>query len=120
TEDVLFVALSILPRVSRVEAIQPAIDENIRSCRHYVQVIGEGWGPSGRNFEASFRLAMQCAADPALPMREVALFRKSTSPAPVPGGEYLRVIDYSSLESFKDQLDGLLAGWLDSVPRTES
>src|SRR4051812_4325507 len=72
-KGILFVSVSVPPAISSVAGFQNALEENIRSCRHYVQVLGETWGPAGRNFEASFELAAKCAVDPAMPMRELAL-----------------------------------------------
>jgi hypothetical protein len=125
-KGVLLVAVSITPTVASLASFQNALDENIRACRHYVQVLGESWGPPGRNFEASFELAAKCAADPAMPMREVALLWKADTggrpvdPAVVQvrqrSADWLRVSPYFGIDSFKEQLHALLTRWVPEIP----
>lgn len=122
-KGILFVSLSIVPLVVNMTVFQGTIDENIRSCRHYVQVLADTWGPPQRSFKRSFDLARQCAADPAMPMREVALLCKEMpSDHPVESGVLearkeaeqgrLRSLTFSDPGSFRQQLRGLLAAWL--------
>jgi hypothetical protein len=128
-KGILLVSLSVTPTVASVAAFQNAIDENIRTCRYYVQVLGESWGPSGRNFEPSFELAAKCAADPAMPMREVALLWKaenggrpvdaSVLDARQRSAEWLRVSPYFGMDSFKEQLRALLTKWVAEISATE-
>lgn len=119
-QGILLVSLSLVPNVASLAAFQGAIDENIRSCRHYIQILGDTWGPPMRSFEGSFELARRCAADPALPMREVALMWKA-SDQPLqgklkklkedpPGG--VRIFEFEDTGSFQKQVRDLLIEWL--------
>ena len=73
-----------------------------------------------RSFEKSFELARKCVADPAMPMREVALMWKTTEqPLEIklqalkdtaPGD--LRIFEFADTESFQRQVRGLLTQWL--------
>ena len=73
---VLFVPVSIPLNMTDKRMFQPVIDENIRACRYYVQVIGNQPDPPHRDFRPDCALAMACAADPAWPMSEVAAMTK--------------------------------------------
>ncbi len=65
---VLFVPVSIVPNLTNKEWFQSAINENVRECAFFVQL--------GMNFEREYKLAQECMADPALPMRDVARVRE--------------------------------------------
>lgn len=78
---ILFVSISIVPHMIDKRPYQAVVGENIRSCRHYIQVLEDTWGPPQRNFERDYALASQCVGDPSLPMHEVAvLFKKPLVP----------------------------------------
>src|SRR5215475_3739834 len=81
---ILYVPVS-LGSVPDKRPYQYAVTDNIRACRHYIQVLdalppdqppNAIWGPPQRNFESDLRLALACSADPALPMCEVAVLLK--------------------------------------------
>ena len=79
---VLFVPVTLAWHTQDKLPIQPTIDQNIRDCRYYVQVIENTWGPPHRSFEREYALAVECLADATLPMRGVAvLFKTSAVPA---------------------------------------
>ena len=123
---ILFVAVSIVPHLVNIPAFQSAIDENIRDCQYYVQVLGDTWGPPSRNFEGCFALARKCADDPALPMLGVVLMCKDLHPdrpadaaviqsrKEVSQGNVL-CVSFSDIPSFRLQLRALLAAWLPDV-----
>jgi len=125
-QGILFVAVSIVPHLVNIPAFQGAIDDNIRDCRYYVQVLGETWGPPNRNFEGSFALARKCAADPALPMRDVVLMCKDVTAdrqveaAALQSREEasrggVHGVTFADIPSFRQQLRDLLAAWLPEV-----
>jgi hypothetical protein len=95
---ILFVPVSIPLNMADKRVFQPAIDENIRSCRYYVQVIGGGEPAPHRNFDADYALAVACAADPAAPMCEV-----------------VALLEYSSMDEYSAHWRGLLSRWLESL-----
>jgi hypothetical protein len=76
---VLFVALSLVPRMVDKRPYQAAVDENIGSCRYYILLLTDGWGPDQRNLHRDFALARRCEDDPARPMRQVVLMRRATA-----------------------------------------
>ena len=109
--DILFVPVSIVPNMVDLNLFQNVIDENVRSCRYYIQVLGDTWGAFPRNFERYFELAKTCAAAADLPMREVAALIK-----PLPArltAEGARSLEFHDLESYRLHLRALLSGWLE-------
>jgi hypothetical protein len=113
THNILFVSVSIVPNMASLAAFQKVLDENVEACRYYVQVLGDAWADSRGNFQRYFEVARKCAADPQLPMKEVVVLSKS-----MPGkltAEGVRNLEFSDLESYKEQLRGLLAEWLETL-----
>jgi hypothetical protein len=129
---ILFVSISIVPGVADKRGFQSAINENIRTCRYYVQVLEDTWGWPEKNFERDHALAVRCAADPELPMQEVAVFfKKPLVPHQVePSITQLKqsleavalesavetAVDFETLEQYRVALHALLAKWLETVP----
>jgi hypothetical protein len=117
---ILFVPVS-LTSIGDKRPLQYAIDDNIRECRHYLLLLTEDWGPPQRNFHYDYELALQCADDPALPMKTVDVMIKDRRAAqslprdpasvPLPAA----AATYSSLAEFDEYVNGLLAGWLGSL-----
>jgi hypothetical protein len=98
--------------------LQYTVNENIRAVRHYILTIDEDWGPKERNFERDYRLAVACAADPALPLCQTAiLLRRQPDGTPAPFGATLEAagigrIDYATVDDFKQTVRRLLCEWL--------
>ncbi len=120
---ILFVSVSIVPGLVDKRALQPAVSENIRACRYYIQVLEDTWGPPQKNFERDYALAAQCAADPAQPMQEVTvLFKKPLVPHQVEPAiaELKRQLDadadFADISQYERRLHALLARWLETVP----
>lgn len=106
--------------------LQYAIDENIRDCSYYVLLLADDWGPVERNFRSDYQLALECAADPGLPMQSIAVLRKrlrgavraggtAASLAPPSGDLPEAHADFSTIEEFDECVGALLAGWLESI-----
>jgi hypothetical protein len=120
--EILFVSVSIVPQLSDKRVFQGAIGENIRSCRYYVQILEDSWGPPQKNFERDYALAMKCAADPALPMEDVAVFYKKpllpdrVEPAVNELKARLAAPEFEAVAEFKEQLRRQLSSWLESLP----
>jgi hypothetical protein len=117
---ILFVPVSIPVNMPDKRFFQPAVDENIRSCRYYVQVFGNNPWPPHRNFAPDYALALDCAADPASPMCEVAaLVGKAASIGSPDTNVFLahRVLEYSTIEEFTARCQELLTRWLESIVR---
>jgi hypothetical protein len=95
---------------------QFSVEDNIRACRYYILLLDKDWGPAERNFENDYRLALQCAADPALPMQSVAvLHKKQLSGQPLPAGMPEPESTFSTHAEFRDCIDTLLSKWLEPV-----
>ena len=106
--QVLFVPVSLI-NIGDKRPVQYVIDENIEACRHYLLVLTDSWGPEQRNFRKDYLLALQCQADPKLPMAEVCVLHKRfpSEPAlpegfPTPDGEF------STMDQFVEQLTAFL------------
>jgi hypothetical protein len=104
-------------------SFQYAVSENIRECRHYLQLFdtapGEGWGVPERNFERDYCLAIECSSNPALPMHEVAVLAKK--PAILPPGitAGTEVREFTELTEFRAELLELLERWLANLTAPE-
>src|SRR5579863_6037399 len=118
-EGILFVPVSVLPNLTNLNIFQKSVDENVRACRFFVQVLDHTWGPATRNFEPQYQLATQCCAG-------VSLFFKAPNGRPVdPAVSQLResllaaqdprAIDFESLDDFKTRLRSQLSDWLQSI-----
>lgn len=117
-KGVLYVPVT-LTNVADKRPVQYAVDENIRDCRHYILVLSEDWGPAARNFRNDYQLALQCVADPSLPMHSVAvLAKKDPSGAPLAPGLPEPKVTFSTLAEFDECVNSLLADWLDSLVST--
>jgi hypothetical protein len=121
---ILLVCVSFLPNVSDKRSFQHAVNDNIRACRYYIQLLEDTWGTPEKHFGRDYALAVECAADPNMPMQEVAIlykkpfdddlvdarvaaFRKE-HPAP----------EFEKLDQFKSLLHGLLERWLETMTPT--
>jgi hypothetical protein len=118
---VLFVPVALRPGQDK-RPYQFAVEENIRACRHFILLLSEGWGPVERNFESDYRLALQCVADKALPMRSVAVLgKRQLSGEPRPSVHDLAAglpepqATFSTTTEFGECLKALLASWLESL-----
>jgi hypothetical protein len=109
--NILFVALSIVPRVTYKPVYQDAIDENVRSCAFFVQLFGGTWGPPERNFEQDYQLAAKCEASADLPMKGIAVFLKEGAAEQSINGSAPRY-SYRDLDEFKQRLRETLSAWL--------
>jgi hypothetical protein len=113
----LFAPVTIVPSVLDKRAFQGAVNENIRSCSFFVQVLEDTWGPPEKNFERDYALALRCAADPALPMREVAVLCKRpllphrVEPEVAELKRRLDSPDFVSIAEFEQRLRDLLSRW---------
>ena len=113
----LYVPVSLL-NIHDKRPHQYTVEENIRECMYYVLVPADGWGPPERSFERDYRLALACAADPALPMRETAiLLRNQPDGAPSPFASTLDAMSYAytgftTIGDFQAAITDLLQTWL--------
>ena len=114
---VLYVPVSLTSIVDK-RAYQYTVEENIRDCRHYILAVSEDWGPRERNFERDYRLALECRADDALPLRQTAiLVRNQPGGGPSPFLTTLAAAGFngaafSGVDDFQQIVRGLLAEWL--------
>jgi hypothetical protein len=123
---VLFVPVSLTPNMADKRLYQPAVDENIRCCRYYVQVIGNSWGPPEKNCERDYALARECRDNGALPMEAVVVLFKSAGGGRPPEPEVARLraslehgngphYDFSTMEEYRQVWWPLLTGWLETA-----
>lgn len=125
--NILFVSVSLPPYATDKRPYQAAMSENIRACRYYVQLLEDTWGPPQKNFERDYAIACKCAADPNLPMEEVAVFFKKpllphqVEPSVIELKQKLEAenigphADFDTVGEFGQQLHQLLAKWLETV-----
>ena len=78
-DGVLFAPASLRPPINA--AVQKAaIDSNIRTCEFFIQIFGEQWPDPV--FEGFVDYALECAADPTMATRQVAVLFRSFPTAP--------------------------------------
>ena len=115
-DGVLFAPASLRPPINA--AVQKAaIESNIRTCEFFVQIFGEKSPDSV--FGGFVDYALECAADPNLATRNVAvLFRNYDSAAPELhlirerlAGEGSCERDFSDSPDLSQQLANLLRAW---------
>lgn len=108
---ILYVPVSLV-NVRDKRPVQYVVDENIRDSRHFILLLSENWGPIERNFENDYLLARECAADPALPMHEVALLRRiERSGRPLADGIPEPDAAFATMDEFKECIRSLLERW---------
>jgi hypothetical protein len=111
SKGILYVPVSLV-NIRDKRPVQYAVEENIRDARHFILLLSEDWGPAERNFEEDYLLARECAADPALPMREVALLHRiGRSGRPLADGIPEPDAGFSTMEEFTQCVNGLLSRW---------
>ena len=115
----LFVPVSVLPNLTNMIVYQASIDENVRACRFFVQVLDHTWGPPTRDFEHAYQLATECCTGVSLFFKapngrpiepRVSSLRESLSTA-----QNLPVTDFEGLEDFSAHLWSQLSTWLRSI-----
>jgi hypothetical protein len=117
-KGILFVPVS-LAYIMDKRPLQHAVDDNIRECRHYILVLEEDWGPKERNFRRDYALALECLADPALPMRDVAVLLKKPPAGISPAEDFPEPrAAFSTREEFAECIDNLFSAWLQAIPST--
>jgi hypothetical protein len=111
-QGILYVPVSLLNMADK-RPFTYVIQENIRDSRHYLLVPGEDWGPVERNFRRDYQYALQCAADPKLPMRDVAILLRRPLPGePAPDGFPPPDGEFDSIDEFKQLARRLFSRWL--------
>ena len=112
---ILFVPVSVVPNLTNLAVFQSVVDENVRACKFFVQVLDHTWGPATRNFEHCFQLATQCCASVSLLLKVpngrqiepgVVALRESDDP---------RALDFDGIEDFRARLRSQLSVWLRSM-----
>src|SRR3979490_1799549 len=69
---ILMVSVSLPANLAFKSAYQSVVDQNVRDCRFYVQILEDTWGPPERSFHREYKLAHKCLEDPQSPMEGVA------------------------------------------------
>ncbi len=124
-QGILLVAVSLPETTLDKRPYQAVLGENIRACRYYLQLLEDTWGPPQRNFERDYALALACAADPEMTMKEVAVFfKKPLLPQQVEEGvKELKAskqaegsyAEFSKPAELRRLLDPLFESWLSTL-----
>lgn len=112
-KGVLFVPVA-LTNVRDKRPLQYTVDDNIQQCSYFVLLLAAEWGPVERNLRCDYELALECLADPTLPMQGVAFLKKVKPASEAPPADDLpepRATFYTPAE-FTECLNGLLTAWL--------
>ena len=100
-----------------------AVEENVRQCAYFVQVLNDSWG-MGDSFKGLYPFAAACRDNPNEPMQEMAVFIKGSGS----GKSLLQSIDtpgvpvfiFNSNEEFTAGLRTLLTQWIRSATVSET
>jgi hypothetical protein len=121
---VLFIPVT-LRGAAAAGGVNAAVLENVRDAHFFVQVFGRNWGPAAAGSSDLFEYALECRADPALPMREVAVLLKAVDPAQSPeAAEFLQSMErrgypkvsaFDSVPELERTLTELLTAWRASL-----
>jgi hypothetical protein len=108
----------------QIEGNRAIVSDNVRWSSYFIQTFQDDWGPRDQ-FYKLFLLALECRDDAAMPMRDVVVCLKD---APHERDaeilEFRRelaertdvnLIRYSKPEDMREQLEGVLRGWTESV-----
>jgi hypothetical protein len=97
-------------------------EANVRMCDFCLYIFGEDWqGPAFRDL---IRLAINCAADPAMPMRKVAVLFRNSSGADAQVRQLRETLlqegkcdirDFQDQAELPQQLEAIYAIWYASV-----
>jgi len=118
-EGILFAPASF-PTGFNATMLQAAVKNNIRNAVFFLGFFGED--PTEPVFKRFVEYALECADDPALPLRRVTLFFKDSEDVD-PEMIALRqrwvgqcdVLLYRRLANLAPQIEDLLAGWFAAV-----
>jgi hypothetical protein len=117
-QGVLFVPVSVIPNIVNLRFYQPVIEQNLRDCTFFVQLLGNTWGAPPRDFEWIYSLACGMQRAPDALLREVAVFVKSTTPAVEASVSLLRqslpdgsMREFEDLAQLKECLRAQLSSW---------
>ena len=122
-KGLLFVPVS-LTNIRDKRPYQFVVEENLRDSRYYILALCDGWGPPERNFQRDYQLALEHCANPALPMRDVALLVRSPASQPsafaveLAGAGYPAVA-FADVEDFICVVRGRVSQWLSTEPPGE-
>jgi hypothetical protein len=108
----------------QIEENRAIVSDNVRWSSYFIQVFQDDWGL--RNlYHKLFLLALECREDAAMPMRELVVclkddpherdaeileFRRELAER-----TDVHLIRYSKIEDMREQLEGVLRGWAESV-----
>lgn len=95
---------------------QYVVDENIEDSSAWIVFVQDNWGPTERNFENDYHLALRCLGDPSRPMRHVSLLRKiQPSGKPLDPAMPEPAAAFSSPEEFDLCITGQLSSLLEKI-----
>jgi hypothetical protein len=75
SRGILFVPVAASSALRGIAPVE--VRENIRACRHYIEVVPAGAGAPEDNPQHDYAFAAECCADPSLPMKEVVVLRRA-------------------------------------------
>ncbi|HEY3824387.1 MAG TPA: hypothetical protein VGL82_07495 [Bryobacteraceae bacterium] len=109
---ILLVPVSLLPHMTDKRAFQLAVDQNVRDCKFYLQVLQNSWGPPERNFKRDYNTASQYAARSILfkALNGGEIEPKISDLKRESGGA-----EFTDPEDFRRQVHSLLSNWLASL-----
>ena len=103
---ILLVPVSLPINMTDKRVYQAAIDANVRSCRYFVQVLHDTWGPAAMNFEREFAMAAECAG-------RAVLIKAPGLELP----EQAAAKEFRDLDEFKSLLLLQFKEWLATIPK---
>ncbi len=110
SHNILFVPASMVLNMANMTLFEKVLDDNIQACRYYVQVLAESWKEERGDHKRLLDVALQCVADPQMPMQEVVLMSKAGLVA-----DGARVVEFRDLDTFRLEVRTLFSEWIESL-----
>jgi hypothetical protein len=114
-QGILFVPVSVLPQMVNFNVFRPSLDENVRACKFYVQVLQDSWGLPTRSFEPQYQLAMQCCAGVSIFFKSPNGMQVEPAVAQLKESQDPQRGDFENLDDFKASLRSQLSAWLETL-----
>lgn len=120
-QQVLFAAASFPPKFD-ANRHRAAAEENVRMCDFFLHIFSDTW--PGAAFKAFIELAQVSQADPAQPMRQIAILFKDFAEADdkvrkyrenLAAGGNCDIREFQDFTGLDRQFREILASWWESV-----
>jgi hypothetical protein len=108
----------------QIEANRAVVSDNVRWSSYFIQIFQDDWG-SRNLYRKLFLLALECRDDASMPMHDLVVCLKDAPQerdaeilafrTELEERADVHLIRYSKPEDMREQLEGVLRGWTESI-----